>query len=441
MTKHRRVNLGWAKSEEYAAWTSALLEAGVKPALLGNVAQTFRGPNDDCTRRNLGKAAAFFSQLFAEPRIREPPGEVFSVVCPLVGQSVRYGGDLSRGLWTFAEAVRDSEHPLDLCKGVSKMVDSGDGLLNLTDVWTKEGVSPETGRRCLEGLCTPAAQGLLGHFVHEPMVWETLLRFSAKYPQDLEAKLNYDAAVAANHSMSPGEKAKKLMGHGEMISLSLHYGVGIIGVGQSSETHEGIERRIGLDGDYDGVRLRIVPATMVQMADDTPYELIIPPISSDELGGEKPPLAAAVDPLRLLAWHMFDQGFDDCIVRVQGDPKFEETDFMLSQASGMRMRSMPQKGEQIISVSSPDDLPKMGYLRVRNRELAALVLLSGSSGTKHIADTDEFCVFKWDSKARKLGLEWMRFKHIKDANPDAVLRHIRSLGGEWDKIKVGLKEE
>lgn len=434
------MNLGFKGSSEYAAYSSVLSSVGVSPNLVVGAAQRFKGPAESCTRRNLVKATAFFNQLFAEPRIREPADDVFGVVNPLVAQSVRYGGDLSRGLWTFAEAVRDSDDPLALCNRIGGMVDSGDGLLNLTDVWTRDGVSPETGRRCLEGLCTQPAQDLLGHFVHEPMVWEAFLRFAAKYPQDLEAKLNYDAAVAVNKIISPGDEVKKLMDHGEMISLSMHYGVGIIGVGPSSEAHEGIERRIGLQGEYDGVRLRIVPATMVQMADGQPYELIIPPVRSDELGGERPPLAAAVNPLTLIAWHMFDQGFDDCVVRVQGDPNFEDNDVMLSKASGMRLTSMPTAGERIISISSPDDLPKMGYLRVRNRELAALVLLSGSSETKHIADMDDFCVFKWDSKDRKLDLEWMRFKHIKDADPEAVLRHIRGLGGKWDEIDVELKK-
>ncbi|MFH1789063.1 MAG: hypothetical protein ABH834_06760 [Candidatus Altiarchaeota archaeon] len=443
MVMHRKLSLGAQKpvkeSDEYTGFRSLLESAGVEAKLVDSAFQDFRGPSDSCTTRNLGKACAFFGHLFAEPRIREPSGDVFTAVYPLVAESVRYGRDLSSGLWTFGEAVRDSEDPLGLCRNLSGIVDSGDLLLQISDVWSGDDVPPERARRCLEGLCSRRGQALLGHFVHEPMVRETFLRFSAKYPQDLEAKLNYDATVADNHNMPPADKAKRLMSHGDMISLSVHYGVGIVGVGPSSETHEGIERRIGLEGEYDGVRKRIVPATMVQMSDDAPYELILPQVSREILGGEMPPLGAGVDPMRLVAWHMFDQGFSDCIVRVQGDARFEDKDVLLSEASRVKLKFMPGREERIVAVRSPDDLPKMGYLRVRDKKLAALVLLSADSERKHIADDDEFCVFKWDKGDRELTLEWMRFKHVKDANPNAVLGHIRSLGRDWSRIKIGVK--
>jgi hypothetical protein len=140
--------------------------------------------------------------------------------------------------------------------------------------------------------------------------------------------------------------------------------------------------------------------------------------------------------MKIIAWHLFDQGFDDCVVRVQGVDEFMTEDIMLSRMSGLSAASMPKQESIARVVQVPSDLPKMGYLRVRGNSLSAMYLLSVDDERKHISEGDAFCKFRWDASKSLLRLGWTRFKHVIDADPQAVYSHIKSLGGPWERVQV-----
>jgi len=424
----------------YEQLEKTLAQAGVPQGKVLDAVKGFRGPTDANTGRNLGKADRFFSDLFAPPSIK-PPAEIFTTVAPLIGRSITWGGDLDHGLWCFSQALRDFAQPHAALEGLSRIVESSNALQILASGWEMGHAVPEQAQHCLEVLSSQQAAELLNHYYQDPVVWETFLRFSACYPQDAQAKLAYERRIHDRRDRDcpqPADYARRLMRRGEMLSLSIHYGVGVIGVGPSSEAHEGMEKRIGLPDD---VRRRIVPATMLQPEEGRPYELILPVLSTEALGGEKPPLPILTDPMKLVTWHLFDQGFDDCIVRIQGAEKFMAEDIMLSQVSGLPIASMPREESVVRVVRAPSDLPKMGYLRLRGGELAALYLLSEDADRKHIGEYDTYCAFQWDKRRQDLELAWVEKKHVVEADPAAILRHVSSRGGDWRNVHAHVREK
>ena len=417
---------------EYQSFESVLLDVGVSEAVIHQGSKQITGAFPEKAKANLRKAEGFFGFLFEDPKIRQPADELYPAVVPLIADAIQEGGDVHYGFWALSQGLRDCANPLAVCKSLSSLMDYRQAMTLATCLWSQEKSTPETVRDALEVLSDPLAHELIEHYWTKKPLWESFLLFTAKYPEDTRVRLAYEAGIRQGVHAPPAAYARKLMDVGEQISLSIHYGVGIIAVGPAEEGHEGIEKRIGVP---DGMRRRIVPGSIIQPAEDSPYELVLPSVSASNLGGERPPLSFHGDPLYLIARHMLDQGFPDFTLRYQGDARYLSETIPLSQANLAEPSAVPQ--ESILrEVSTPVDLPKMGYLRVRGDTLSAMYLLSADDERKHISEGDAFCKFRWDATQSLLRLGWTRFKHVIDADPQAVYRHIRGLGDPWERVQV-----